>query len=52
MLEIVLTPKFCGRPKSGSLGLSLLSLMVNPRLLQTLHATSNVFSRINRRLCG
>ena len=32
MLEIVLTPKIWGLPKSGALGLSVFSLMVNPRL--------------------
>jgi len=32
MLEIVLTPKLLGPPKLGTLGLSLYSLMVNPRL--------------------
>jgi len=32
MLEIVLIPKTLGPPKSGALGLSLFSLMVNPRL--------------------
>jgi len=32
MLEIVLLAKFWGLPKSGALGLSLFSLMVNPRL--------------------
>jgi len=31
-LEIVLTLKIWGTPKSGALGLSLFSLMVNPRL--------------------
>jgi len=30
--EIVLLPKFWGPPKSAALGLSLFSLMVNPRL--------------------
>jgi len=34
MLEIVLTPKIFGPPKSGALGLSLFSLMLNPRLCQ------------------
>jgi len=32
MLEIVRTPKILGSPKSGALGLSLFSLMINPRL--------------------
>ena len=32
MLEIALTPKSLGSPRSGALGLSLFSLMVNPRL--------------------
>jgi len=32
MLEIVLTPKILGPPKSGALGLNLFSLLVNPRL--------------------
>jgi len=32
MLEIVFTPEILGAPKSGALGLSLFSLMVNPRL--------------------
>jgi len=32
MLEIVLTPKILGPPQSGTLGLSVFSLMVNPRL--------------------
>jgi len=32
MLEIVLTPKILGPPKSGALGLTLFSLMINPRL--------------------
>jgi len=32
MLEIVLTPKILGPPKSGALVLSLFCLMVNPRL--------------------
>jgi len=34
MLEIVLTPKILGPPKSGALGLSLFSLMANPRLMR------------------
>ena len=33
MLDIVLTAKFWGNPKSGALGLSLFSLMVIPCLL-------------------
>jgi len=33
MLEIVLTLKILGSPKSGALGLRLFSLMVNPRLV-------------------
>jgi len=32
ILEIVLTPKMLGPPKSGALDLSLFSLMVNLRL--------------------
>jgi len=32
MLEIVLTPEILGSLKIGVLGLSLFSLMVNPRL--------------------
>jgi len=32
MLEIVLTPKILDPQESGALGLSLFSLMVNPRL--------------------
>jgi len=32
MLEIVLTPKILGLPEIGGLGLSLFSLMENPRL--------------------
>jgi len=32
MLEIVLTPHIFEPPKIGALGLSLFSLMVNPRL--------------------
>jgi len=32
MLEIVLTPEILEPPKSGAPGLSLFSLMVNPRL--------------------
>jgi len=35
MLEIVLAPKLLGAPKSEALGLSLFSLMVNPRLSTT-----------------
>ena len=31
-MEIVQTPKFLGPSKIGALGLSLFSLMVNPRL--------------------
>jgi len=32
MLEIVLNPKILPPPKSGALGLSIFSPMVNPRL--------------------
>jgi len=32
MLEIVLTPEILGPPKSGTLGLSLFSIMINPHL--------------------
>jgi len=32
MLEIVLTPEILGPPKIGAQGLSLFSLVVNPRL--------------------
>jgi len=35
MLDIVLTPKILGPQKSGALGLSLFSLMVNPLLKRT-----------------
>jgi len=35
MLEIVLTPNILGPPKSGALGLSLFSLLENPRLTIT-----------------
>ena len=34
MLEILLTPKILGPPKSGALGLSLFSLMVMHALLR------------------
>jgi len=43
MLEIVLTPKILGSPKSGALGLSLFSLMKNLRLPPT-----NTFSKVKR----
>jgi len=45
MLEIVLTPKIFGPPKSGALGLSLFSLMVNPRLRKLLNQYSLYISR-------
>jgi len=38
MLEIVLTREILGPPKSGALGLSLFSLMVNPWLVLVTHA--------------
>jgi len=50
MLEIVLTPKILGPPKSGALGLTLFSLMINPRLhivgqclIWTIHALALKF---------
>jgi len=36
MLEIILTPKNLVPPKLVALGLSLFSLMVNPRLLRSI----------------
>jgi len=36
MVKIFITPKRLGTQKSGALGLSLFSLMVNPRLGETI----------------
>jgi len=50
MLEIVLTPKRLGPPKFGPLGVSLFSLMVNPRLLLTLPRHSRLYRALHPKL--
>jgi len=50
MLEIVLTPKRLGPPKFWALGVSLFSLMVNPRLLLTLPRQCRLYRALHPKL--